>query len=141
MKIILAQPRGFCAGVERAIESVESALEQFGAPVYVLHEIVHNRHVVRSLEGKGARARAFPATGWPTAASCAGSGSTESRRLASAPVDAGGNRPAAGHRGIRAVPVARRTDRSPVREAPARSGASRPAGPRPAQPGPRGQRY
>ncbi|VFT58367.1 4-hydroxy-3-methylbut-2-enyl diphosphate reductase [Pseudomonas aeruginosa] len=55
MKIILAQPRGFCAGVERAIESVESALEQFGAPVYVLHEIVHNRHVVRSLEGKGAR--------------------------------------------------------------------------------------
>jgi 4-hydroxy-3-methylbut-2-en-1-yl diphosphate reductase len=55
MKVILAQPRGFCAGVVRAIEIVERALERFGPPVYVRHEIVHNRHVVESLEAKGAR--------------------------------------------------------------------------------------
>jgi 4-hydroxy-3-methylbut-2-enyl diphosphate reductase len=55
MKVILAQPRGFCAGVVRAIEIVERALDQFGAPVYVRHEIVHNRHVVESLKAKGAR--------------------------------------------------------------------------------------
>ena len=55
MKIILAQPRGFCAGVVRAIDSVERALEKYGAPVYVRHEIVHNRHVVESLKAKGAR--------------------------------------------------------------------------------------
>jgi 4-hydroxy-3-methylbut-2-enyl diphosphate reductase len=55
MKVILAQPRGFCAGVVRAIEIVERALERHGAPVYVRHEIVHNRHVVESLEAKGAR--------------------------------------------------------------------------------------
>src|SRR5262245_17622210 len=55
MKVILAQPRGFCAGVVRAIEIVERALEKFGPPVYVRHEIVHNRHVVESLEAKGAR--------------------------------------------------------------------------------------
>ncbi|MBV8439778.1 MAG: 4-hydroxy-3-methylbut-2-enyl diphosphate reductase, partial [Hyphomicrobiales bacterium] len=55
MKIILAQPRGFCAGVVRAIETVERALEKYGAPVYVRHEIVHNRHVVESLRRKGAR--------------------------------------------------------------------------------------
>jgi 4-hydroxy-3-methylbut-2-enyl diphosphate reductase len=54
MKIILAQPRGFCAGVVRAIETVERALEKYGAPVYVRHEIVHNRHVVESLRAKGA---------------------------------------------------------------------------------------
>ncbi len=54
MKIILAQPRGFCAGVVRAIEIVERALERHGAPVYVRHEIVHNRHVVESLKAKGA---------------------------------------------------------------------------------------
>ncbi|HVJ50888.1 MAG TPA: 4-hydroxy-3-methylbut-2-enyl diphosphate reductase [Aliidongia sp.] len=54
MKVILAKPRGFCAGVERAIEIVERALEKFGAPVYVRHEIVHNRHVVDSLRAKGA---------------------------------------------------------------------------------------
>ena len=54
MKVILAQPRGFCAGVVRAIEIVERALDKFGAPVYVRHEIVHNRHVVESLEAKGA---------------------------------------------------------------------------------------
>jgi 4-hydroxy-3-methylbut-2-enyl diphosphate reductase len=54
MKIILAQPRGFCAGVVRAIEIVELALAKYGAPVYVRHEIVHNRHVVESLKGKGA---------------------------------------------------------------------------------------
>jgi 4-hydroxy-3-methylbut-2-enyl diphosphate reductase len=52
--IMLAGPRGFCAGVERAIEIVESALEKFGAPVYVRHEIVHNRTVVEALEEKGA---------------------------------------------------------------------------------------
>lgn len=54
MKIILAQPRGFCAGVERAIEIVEEALLRFGPPVYVRHEIVHNPHVVDRLRQKGA---------------------------------------------------------------------------------------
>jgi 4-hydroxy-3-methylbut-2-enyl diphosphate reductase len=54
MKVILAQPRGFCAGVVRAIDIVERALQRFGAPVYVRHEIVHNRHVVQSLKAKGA---------------------------------------------------------------------------------------
>ncbi len=54
MRILLASPRGFCAGVDRAIEVVELALEQYGAPVYVRHEIVHNRHVVESLRAKGA---------------------------------------------------------------------------------------
>jgi 4-hydroxy-3-methylbut-2-enyl diphosphate reductase len=55
MRVVLAQPRGFCAGVERAIEIVERALERFGPPVYVRHEIVHNRHVVEALRSKGAR--------------------------------------------------------------------------------------
>lgn len=54
MKVYLGVPRGFCAGVVRAIDIVELALQKFGAPVYVKHEIVHNPHVVRSLEGKGA---------------------------------------------------------------------------------------
>ena len=54
MEILLAQPRGFCAGVDRAIEIVERALAQFGAPVYVRHEIVHNKYVVDDLRGKGA---------------------------------------------------------------------------------------
>ncbi len=54
MKVVLAQPRGFCAGVERAIDIVEKALETYGPPVYVRHEIVHNRHVVDSLRAKGA---------------------------------------------------------------------------------------
>jgi 4-hydroxy-3-methylbut-2-enyl diphosphate reductase len=54
MKIILARPRGFCAGVVRAIDIVELALVKYGAPVYVRHEIVHNRHVVESLRSKGA---------------------------------------------------------------------------------------
>src|SRR5881398_3678966 len=54
MKVILAQPRGFCAGVVRAIQIVELALKRYGAPVYVRHEIVHNRHVVESLKAKGA---------------------------------------------------------------------------------------
>src|SRR5258707_14403341 len=55
MRVILAQPRGFCAGVVRAIDIVERSLEKYGAPVYVRHEIVHNRHVVSGLEAKGAR--------------------------------------------------------------------------------------
>jgi 4-hydroxy-3-methylbut-2-enyl diphosphate reductase len=55
MRVILAKPRGFCAGVIRAIQIVESALERFGPPVYVRHEIVHNRHVVEELRRKGAR--------------------------------------------------------------------------------------
>ncbi len=55
MKVVLAQPRGFCAGVIRAVEIVENALAQHGAPVYVRHEIVHNRHVVEGLAAKGAR--------------------------------------------------------------------------------------
>lgn len=54
MRVVLAQPRGFCAGVERAIEIVEQAIEIYGPPVYVRHEIVHNRHVVDSLKAKGA---------------------------------------------------------------------------------------
>ena len=54
LKILLAAPRGFCAGVDRAIQIVERALEKYGAPVYVRHEIVHNRFVVESLERKGA---------------------------------------------------------------------------------------
>jgi 4-hydroxy-3-methylbut-2-en-1-yl diphosphate reductase len=54
-KVILAQPRGFCAGVIRAIDIVEQALVKFGPPVYVRHEIVHNRHVVERLREKGAR--------------------------------------------------------------------------------------
>lgn len=53
-EVLLAQPRGFCAGVDRAIEIVERALAQFGAPIYVRHEIVHNDHVVGDLRGKGA---------------------------------------------------------------------------------------
>ena len=54
MRILLASPRGFCAGVDRAIEIVERALERYGPPVYVRHEIVHNRHVVQGLREKGA---------------------------------------------------------------------------------------
>jgi len=54
MEVLLAQPRGFCAGVDRAIEIVERALEQFGAPIYVRHEIVHNKAVVDDLRAKGA---------------------------------------------------------------------------------------
>jgi len=54
MQIVLAQPRGFCAGVVRAIEIVERALEKYGPPVYVRHEIVHNKYVVESLKAKGA---------------------------------------------------------------------------------------
>ncbi len=50
----LATPRGFCAGVDRAIQIVERAIEKFGAPVYVRHEIVHNRHVVERLKAMGA---------------------------------------------------------------------------------------
>jgi 4-hydroxy-3-methylbut-2-enyl diphosphate reductase len=54
MKILLANPRGFCAGVDRAIDIVERALELFGAPIYVRHEVVHNRYVVDRLRGLGA---------------------------------------------------------------------------------------
>ena len=54
MEVLLANPRGFCAGVERAIEIVERALERFGAPIYVRHEIVHNKYVVENLRAKGA---------------------------------------------------------------------------------------
>ncbi|MDI9408970.1 MAG: 4-hydroxy-3-methylbut-2-enyl diphosphate reductase [Candidatus Pacebacteria bacterium] len=53
IRILLAEPRGFCAGVERAIEVVEKSLEKFGAPIFVRHEIVHNRHVVERLRAKG----------------------------------------------------------------------------------------
>src|SRR6266404_3483701 len=54
LTILLASPRGFCAGVERAIQIVERAIERYGRPVYVRHEIVHNRYVVEALEAKGA---------------------------------------------------------------------------------------
>ncbi len=53
-EIVLAEPRGFCAGVDRAIEIVERALTKFGAPIYVRHEIVHNTYVVNDLKAKGA---------------------------------------------------------------------------------------
>jgi len=55
MKIFLANPRGFCAGVERAIQIVERALELYGPPIYVRHEVVHNRFVIENLQAKGAR--------------------------------------------------------------------------------------
>lgn len=54
LTLLLTAPRGFCAGVDRAIQIVERALERFGTPVYVRHEIVHNRHVVERLEAMGA---------------------------------------------------------------------------------------
>ena len=54
LRVVLAQPRGFCAGVERAIEIVERALKKYGPPIYVRHEIVHNRHVVEGLRKRGA---------------------------------------------------------------------------------------
>ena len=54
LKVLIAAPRGFCAGVDRAIRIVELALQKYGAPVYVRHEIVHNRYVVDSLKAKGA---------------------------------------------------------------------------------------
>src|SRR5450759_4563081 len=54
VSILLAEPRGFCAGVDRAIEIVERALQKFGAPIYVRHEIVHNTYVVNDLKAKGA---------------------------------------------------------------------------------------
>src|SRR5216683_773715 len=53
-KVLLASPRGYCAGVERAVETVERALELYGTPVYVRKQIVHNLHVVRELEERGA---------------------------------------------------------------------------------------
>ena len=54
LKILLAAPRGFCAGVDRAIEIVKKSIEKYGAPVYVRHEIVHNKHVVDGLKKIGA---------------------------------------------------------------------------------------
>ena len=54
LKILLAAPRGFCAGVDRAIEIVKKSIEKYGSPVYVRHEIVHNKHVVESLKKIGA---------------------------------------------------------------------------------------
>src|ERR1700740_2567949 len=54
MRVVLAQPHGFCAGVVRAIEIVERALDKYGPPVYVRHEIVHNKWVVESLKARGA---------------------------------------------------------------------------------------
>src|ERR1700749_465538 len=53
-RVLLAKPRGYCAGVDRAVLTVEKALERFGAPVYVRKQIVHNTHVVRTLEERGA---------------------------------------------------------------------------------------
>ena len=57
MKILLANPRGFCAGVDRAIDIVERAIAMFGAPIYVRHEVVHNVHVVDRLRGLGHHCR------------------------------------------------------------------------------------
>ena len=53
-RVLLASPRGYCAGVDRAVVTVEQALERYGAPVYVRKQIVHNKHVVASLESRGA---------------------------------------------------------------------------------------
>mgnify|MGYP003705458399 CR=1 FL=1 len=53
-EVLLAEPRGFCAGVDRAIDIVEHALQKFGSPIYVRHEIVHNTHVVEDLRQRGA---------------------------------------------------------------------------------------
>src|SRR5207344_794800 len=53
-RVLLASPRGYCAGVDRAVQSVEQALDHYGAPVYVRKQIVHNLHVVRALEARGA---------------------------------------------------------------------------------------
>ena len=53
LKILLCAPRGFCAGVDRAVDIVEKSLAKFGSPIYVRHEIVHNKHVVQTLEKKG----------------------------------------------------------------------------------------
>ena len=53
MKIILARPRGFCAGVNMAVAALELALERFGTPLFVYHEIVHNRHIVERFRGRG----------------------------------------------------------------------------------------
>src|SRR6266545_3879418 len=53
-RVLLAKPRGYCAGVDRAVETVERALEQYGAPIYVRKQIVHNTHVVNTLEARGA---------------------------------------------------------------------------------------
>src|SRR3954462_10545297 len=53
-RVLLRAPRGYCAGVDRAVIAVEKALEQYGAPIYVRHEIVHNKYVVQTLEKKGA---------------------------------------------------------------------------------------
>ena len=52
LKILLCAPRGFCAGVDRAVDIVEKSLAKFGSPIYVRHEIVHNKHVVQTLEKK-----------------------------------------------------------------------------------------
>ena len=60
MRVLLANPRGFCAGVDRAIEIVERALDLFGAPIYVRHEVVHNRFVVDRLAGLGAMFVVWP---------------------------------------------------------------------------------
>ena len=54
LKILLTAPRGFCAGVERAIEIVEKSIQKYGTPIYVRHEIVHNKYVVDDLKNKGA---------------------------------------------------------------------------------------
>ncbi|MEO1206961.1 MAG: 4-hydroxy-3-methylbut-2-enyl diphosphate reductase [Pseudomonadota bacterium] len=76
MKILLANPRGFCAGVDRAIQIVELALEKYGAPVYVRHEIVHNKYVVETLKSKGAvfvkELHEIPATDQPVVFSAHG---------------------------------------------------------------------
>src|ERR1044071_6901915 len=53
-RVLVAKPRGYCAGVDRAVQAVEKALEQYGAPIYVRKQIVHNTHVVKTLEGRGA---------------------------------------------------------------------------------------
>ena len=60
IKILLSEPRGFCAGVVRAIEIVERALKKYGSPVYVRHEIVHNKHVVEDLKKKRCNFRRRP---------------------------------------------------------------------------------
>jgi 4-hydroxy-3-methylbut-2-enyl diphosphate reductase IspH len=71
--VVLAQPRGLCAGVDRAIAIVERALRKYGPPIYVRHEIVHNRHVVADLRARSTRSRMAPSLSSRRTASPGGS--------------------------------------------------------------------
>ena len=88
MKIILANPRGFCAGVNMAIECLERALEFFGPPLYVYHEIVHNKYVVERFQRRGTSSSSR-STRSPRARPCSTAPTASRRRSASRPAAAG----------------------------------------------------